>query len=131
MEQNFKEVMEKVKVAASQAVDVAGKAADVASKKAGEFANSAKLNLQIFDLNTEVEVLFKEIGKSVYLTHTGVEIDAADIDAKLNLVDAKYQQISTIRENLSERKSSLKCPNCGKECTKTDIYCSACGFELK
>ena len=65
MEQKIKELLEKVKITASTAAEVAGKAADAATKKAGEIAGVTKLNLQVFDLNTDIELLFKDIGKSV------------------------------------------------------------------
>lgn len=131
MEQNMKEIMEKLKVTASHAAEVAGKAMDAAGKKAGEIVESTKLNFQIFDLNADIEALYKDIGKSVYLTHTGVEIDAEEIDRKLALIDEKYRAIEGMKEDISDKKVYVKCPNCGKDCPKNSQYCSACGFELK
>ena len=118
MDQKIKDLLEKVKVTATTAAEAAGKAADAASKKAGELANVTKLNLQIFDLNTDIELLFKEIGKSVYLTHTGAEIDE------------KYAKIAELKECIASRKTTCRCPNCGCECDKADSFCSACGTKL-
>ena len=47
----------------------AAKAADAAGKTAASVLSATKLNLQIFDLNTEVEILYKEIGKMVHSEH--------------------------------------------------------------
>ena len=130
MDQKIKDLLEKVKVTATTAAEAAGKAADVASKKAGELANVTKLNLQIFDLNTDIELLFKEIGKSVYLTHTGAEIEAEEIDSKIVQIDEKYAKIAELTECIASRKTTCRCPNCGCECDKTDSFCSACGTKL-
>lgn len=131
MERNIRDLMEKVKVTAAQAAQVAGKAADVAGKKAGEIVETTKLNLQVFDINTDIEILFKEIGKAVYLTHTGVEVDPEEIEDKVKIIDEKYQLIASLKDDINEKRTVIKCPNCGKECNKADVFCSACGFELK
>ena len=130
MEQKIKDILEKVKVTATTAAEAAGKAADVASKKASELAGITKLNLQIFDLNTDIELLFKEIGKSVYLTHTGAEIEAEEIDGKIAQIDEKYARIAELKEMIASRKSGCKCPSCGSECDKGDAFCSSCGAPL-
>ena len=124
MDKNIKDFLDKVKVTASQAAEAAGKVADAAGKKASELMENTKLNVKIYDLNGE-------IGRSVYLTHTGVEVDTDEIDMKLELIDQKYADIQAIKNELAGKKPCVKCPNCGKDCNKTDIFCSACGFELK
>ena len=123
-------VLPTFRATATTAAEAAGKAADVASKKAGELASITKLNLQIFDLNTDVELLFKEIGKSVYLTHTGAEIEAEEIDSKIAQIDEKYAKIAELKECIASRKTTCRCPNCGRECEKDDAYCSVCGTPL-
>ncbi|MBQ6933338.1 MAG: zinc ribbon domain-containing protein [Clostridia bacterium] len=128
---DFKNLMEKMKITASQAAEAAGKAADAASKKAGSVVENTKLNLQIMDINSDIEILYKEIGRSVYLTHTGVEVDADELENKLTIIDEKLQLIDSIRSELDEKKTSAKCPNCGKEYNKEDAFCASCGFELK
>ncbi len=130
MDQKIKDLLEKVKATATTAAEAAGKAADAASKKAGELAGITKLNLQIFDLNTDIELLFKEIGKSVYLTHTGAEIETEEIDGKIAQIDEKYAKIAELKENIASRKTTSRCPNCGRECDKGDAFCSSCGAML-
>ena len=65
----------------------AAKAADAAGKTAASVLSATKLNLQIFDLNTEVEILYKEIGKMVHSEHLGKEEDPAVLQIKLQLID--------------------------------------------
>ncbi|MBQ7087724.1 MAG: zinc ribbon domain-containing protein, partial [Clostridia bacterium] len=97
---DFKNLMEKMKITASQAAEAAGKAADAASKKAGSVVENTKLNLQIMDINSDIEILYKEIGRSVYLTHTGVEVDADELENKLSIIDEKLQLIESIKSEL-------------------------------
>ena len=84
MDQNMKEILQRVKVGAATAAEAVSRVADAASQKAGELADTTKLNLQLFDKTTELEALFKELGKIVYLTHTGVEVEEQELEmAKL------------------------------------------------
>ena len=73
MDAKMQTFLEKVKVMADKTGKAAGRAADAAGKKATELASATRINLQIFDLNTECEVLFKEIGKMVYEELAGMK----------------------------------------------------------
>ena len=108
----------------------AAKAADAAGKTAASVLSATKLNLQIFDLNTEVEILYKEIGKMVHSEHLGKEEDPAVLQIKLQLIDEKLQKISELQERLHAERSEVFCPNCGKQCKKDDAFCSHCGAQL-
>ena len=130
MEQNMKDLLERVKAGAVTAAVAVSRAADVATQKAGELADSTKLNLQIFDLNTEIEVLFKELGKIVYLTHTGVEVEEAEVESKIARIDDKYAALAEVRARLAARKNCVKCPICGSDCEKDDAFCRHCGSAL-
>ncbi len=134
MDTNVNNLLEKVKVSAEMVASYTGKAAtraaDAAGKTATTVMETTKMNLQIFDLNTELEILYKEIGKIVYDVHCGIEVDQDDIQTKLDLIDEKRQKIEEIRENLNEVKSDQICPNCGKSCSKEDTFCSCCGAQL-
>lgn len=130
MDSRVIDLLEKAKATAMNAASAAGKAADSATKIAGGLFETTKLNLQVFDLNTDIELLFKEIGKSVYLTHTGADIDAEEISAKVNAIDEKYAKIQQLRQNIEERRDSLKCKECGRECERGDTFCRSCGKSL-
>jgi len=130
MDQNMKELLERVKAGAATAAFAVSRAADAATQKAGELADNTKLNLQIFDLSTEIDVLFKELGKIVYLTHTGVEVDEAEVAAKIAAIDEKYAAVARVRAKLTARKNCVQCPVCGEDCEKDDAFCRHCGSAL-
>lgn len=130
MDPKVKVLVEKAKLTASAAADAAGRAASSASKKAGSLMEVTKLNMKVFDLNTDIELLYKEIGKCVYLTHTGTEVDPEEISAKITEIDEKYAKIAELKNELAARKSTKTCPVCGKPCSKDDAFCSVCGTEL-
>lgn len=108
----------------------AAKAADAAGKTAVNMLNATKLNLQIFDLNTEIEILYKEIGKMVYSVHVGNEGDQNALQVKFQLIDEKLSKIRDLQEQLNAQRAEVFCPNCGKQCKKDDTFCSQCGAQL-
>ena len=110
--------------------EVSRHAAGVAGKKANDLALATRINLQIFDLNTECEALYKEIGKLVYDLHRGAEVTNEEMDEKMAQVDAKQEKLAVLRDKLAEMRSVTACPHCGKPCGKDDAYCSSCGAEL-
>ncbi len=131
MDEKVRELLEKAKLTAGLAADTAAKAAGVVTQKGSLLVEKTKRNWQIFDLNNEVELLMREIGRMVYLTHTGAETDEADLEAKLEQIDEKYAQIDEIKAQLEEQKTTCVCPVCGKECDKNDLYCRVCGEKLQ
>ena len=73
MDMKMQAFLDKVKDMADKTGKVSRHAAGVAGKKANDLALATRINLQIFDLNTECEALYKEIGKLVYDLHRGAE----------------------------------------------------------
>lgn len=130
MDDKVREILEKVRITASAAAEAGIRVADQAGKKAGALMETGKLKLKLFDLNAEAEGLYKEIGKAVYLTHTGAKVEESEIEKKLNQIDEKYVLMAQIKEELKTRKATVTCPVCGKECGKNDVFCRVCGKEL-
>ncbi|MBQ2865030.1 MAG: zinc ribbon domain-containing protein [Clostridia bacterium] len=130
MEAKVKEVLEKVKITACAAGRAAESAANAATKKAGEALETTKLTLINFDLNTDIEMLYREIGRLVYLTHEGEDIDPECITARIALIDEKFAKIEANKKQIAYRKLFTECPECGKDCKKEDAFCSACGYKF-
>lgn len=124
-------LLEKVKVLADKTGKAAVRAADTASKKASEMAQATRLNLQVFDLNTENEVLYKEIGKIVYDSHLGIDAEEGELEERIVKLDENRAKILDLKAKLAEnRNAAACCPNCGKACGKEDQFCACCGAQL-
>ena len=119
MDMKMQAFLDKVKDMADKTGKVSRHAAGVAGKKANDLALATRINLQIFDLNTECEALYKEIGKLVYDLHRGAEITNEEMDEKMAQVDAKQEKLAALRDKLAEMRSVTACP-----------HCSSCGAEL-
>ena len=110
MDTKLQSFLDKVKDTASRTGRSVGRAADAAGKKASEMAAATRLNLRIFDLNTECDVLFRDIGRMVYELHRGDEVTSEDMDAKLEEVDAKKEaKKPDLKSVLQEKAASLSC----------------------
>ena len=131
MDEKVKELLEKAKLTAGMAADTAVKAAGVVTQKSTRLVEKTKQNFKVFDLNNEVELLMREIGRMVYLTHTGAETDEAALEEKLAQIDEKYAQLAALKEEQEAAKTTVICPVCGKSCDKNDLYCRVCGEKLQ
>lgn len=130
MEQNVRKLIEKAKVSASILAEKTSEAADIVGKKAETVVEATKLNLQIFDLNTEIEIHYKEIGKLIYNAHVGNEIDENDIEKLILSIDEKQAKINGFKTHLADTKKGRECPLCGKKCGISDGFCSSCGAKI-
>lgn len=131
MDDKVRELLGKIKETATYAVDAAGTAARQVGQKTGETIETAKLNMKIFDLNTEIGVNFREIGRIIYNTHKGMETDESVLNDLLIAIDEKNAEIENFKTRLAEFKKSVTCPVCGEDCAKTDAFCKKCGAKLE
>lgn len=130
MDAKVQTLLDRIRVVATRTGQAAGRAADAAGKKASELASATRINLQIFDLNTECEVLYKEIGRMVYDVHRGIEAASEEMDERIDRLDEKQAKIAALREELAGMRSFTTCPGCGKQCSREDSFCPGCGKAL-
>ena len=105
MDMKMQAFLDKVKDMADKTGKVSRHAAGVAGKKANDLALATRINLQIFDLNTECEALYKEIGKLVYDLHRGAEVTNEEMDERW-------------RRSMPSRKSWLRCATSWRKCAR-------------
>ena len=133
MNDNVKELFEKVKEKGAAAAGYAGKTAGAAGKKATEIWNATRMRMQIYDLNNELNSIYRQMGELVYAAHVDVETDTSEIDALLIQAEEKINEINTRRQKINAVKTSGRCQNgdCRKPIDKGDTYCRACGAAVK
>lgn len=130
MDAKVQSFLDKIKVMADKTSQAAAARRTPRQKGEPSWQSATRINLQIFDLNTECEVLYKEIGKMVYDLHCGAEVSNDEMDEKIAAIDAKQEKIAALREELAGMRSIVVCPHCGKTCSREDAFCSGCGGAL-
>jgi len=131
MDDKVRELMYRIRKKATEAVDAASAAAKQVTQKTGETLETAKLNMRIFDLNTEIGVDYREIGRIVYETHRGKEVEESALENLLKAIDEKNAEIEGLKARLAELKKTVACPVCKEDCAKTDAFCRKCGAKLE
>ena len=121
MDDKFKNLFTKVK-------DQATFVADVAGQKSKEVYEVSKNNLKSFDLNTEIEAIYKEIGKLVYQSHKGADIAEETIAFKVAEIERRQEEINALKNRADMVKNTTTCPNCNAVLKKEDKFCSNCGM---
>lgn len=130
MNEAMNDLLKKVRASATVAGEYATRAASNVGKKASDAFNVSKLNIQIFDLNTSLDVIYKEIGKIIYDSHTGKETDNTVLEEKLRQADEKAAQIQELKDKIANHRDTKACENCGNSCGKDDVYCAKCGAKV-
>ncbi len=131
MNEKVKAIVDKIYAGAVAVGEFATKTCNTAGEKATGVYNASKINLKIFDLTTDIDVLYKEVGKMIYASHCNEEMSAEDIDARLLAIDEKNREIEELREALKSASGEKKCASCGKEHDRDCEYCSQCGAKLE
>ena len=131
MDERVKDLLARVRQTAQAVGEAAGTTARYAGKCAGSIIDVTKLNLQIFDLNSEASELLKSAGQVVYQAHLGEDTDDAALAAILSELDVKNAQVMELKERVSTLKNVKPCPACGEACGREDRFCKACGASLR
>lgn len=142
MDENLRKFLQSITYTASVAADEAKAAVQSASKAINQKADVAKMNIKLLSLRAEMEDIFVEIGRDVFLMNSGSynsllhgedgEEGSAQqrINAKLVKAGEVQQEIDAIVEKLDNAKGCHVCPNCKKVCDENDLFCPACGTKL-
>lgn len=116
-----------------KAADVGAAAQEVireAGRKTGDTVEITRLNVRIFDVGSEMNVLYRKLGELMYAAYSGEEADDGRMDALLAEIDAKKAETASLRARISELKKEKPCPVCGEGCTGGDRFCRRCGAEI-
>ena len=151
MDSNMNRILQELTGAARDAADKAMAAASAARDAVSEKYDAVKMALEHSRLEDEQEDVFSDIGRMMFLMHTGKVTDtvATDdgprtpqqvIDALLLNAEQLAQQMDAIEEKLAEEEDDedeeeafealYPCPHCGHLCAEGDRFCSACGGAL-
>lgn len=131
MEERVKELMDRIRGTASACADACADTARVAGRKAGQLADMAKLNVQLFDLNSERSEVLRQLGQVMYDAHRDLPADEESIPDLLARADELSGKIDALKERIDVLRQSRTCPHCSAVCGREDKFCRICGKPLE
>ena len=130
MDDKVKDLLEYIRGTAQEAADAAVGTARVAGRKAGQMMDAAKLNMQLFDLNSDFNDVLRQLGQVMYNTHLGQIADGDPVNDLLKQADSLSEKITAAKDRMDELRRVHTCPSCGTACGKNDKFCRHCGKDL-
>ena len=140
MDSNVNKILQHIVSTASLAADEAKAAVQSAGKIVAEKYDEVKMSIELARLTDEQENVFSDVGRMLFLMHTGVVKDTVMsdegekspqqvIDALLVSAEQLQQEMDHITDKLAESSEKI-CPCCGRICGEHDAYCAVCGTKL-
>lgn len=107
----------------------ASKAYDVTAEKTSKLAKEAKFRMKINENKSDINDIYKEIGRKVYEKHVREEnIDIkAELEEECTKIDVLSAEIETYLKSILELKEKKQCEQCHAEIDLDDQFCSKCG----
>lgn len=107
----------------------ASKAYDITAEKTGKLAKEAKYRMKINENKSDINDLYKEIGKKVYEKHVREEnIDIkTELEEECTKIDVLSAEIETCLKSILELRDKKQCPNCHAEIEVDSEFCPKCG----
>lgn len=102
---------------------------DATADKTSKLAKEAKLRMKINENKSDINDLYKEIGKKVYEKHVREEnIDIRkELEEECTQIDVLSAEIETCLKSILELKDKKQCEKCHAEIELEDVFCPKCG----
>lgn len=108
----------------------AASAAYAAGQAGAELLANAKVRMRIVDLESQVNALFRDLGKMLYATHTGNPTASEALIEKLEQIDALHAELEILRGGIAKEPPAPTCPTCCADAREGDEFCRECGGKL-
>lgn len=107
----------------------ASAAYDATAEKTGKLAKEAKLRMKINENKSDINDLYKEIGRKIYEKHVREEnIDIkTELEEECTKIDVLSAEIETCLKSILELKDKKQCEQCHAEIELKDVFCPKCG----
>ena len=107
----------------------ASAAYDATAEKTGKLAKEAKLRMKINENKSDINDLYKEIGRKVYEKHVREEnIDIkSELEEECTKIDVLSAEIETCLKSILELKDRKQCEQCHAEIDSDNAFCPKCG----
>lgn len=107
----------------------ASEAYEVTAEMTGKLAKEAKLKMKMNENKSDINDLYKQIGKKVYEKHVreeNIEIKT-ELEEECTKIDVLSAEIETCLKSILELKDKKQCPKCHTEIDLKVIFCPSCG----
>lgn len=107
----------------------ASAAYDATAEKTSKLAKEAKFRMKINENKSDINDIYKEIGRKVYEKHVREEnIDIkTELEEECTKIDVLSAEIETCLKSILELKEKKQCEQCHAEIDLDDQFCSKCG----
>ena len=107
----------------------ASAAYDATAEKTSKIAKEAKLRMKMNENKSEINNIYKEIGKKVYEKHVREEnIDIkTELEEECTKIDVLSAEIETCLKSILELKEKKQCEKCHAEIELNASFCPKCG----
>ena len=104
---------------------------DATAEKTGKLAKEAKFRMKINENKSDINDLYKEIGRKVYEKHVREEnIDIkSELEEECTKIDVLSAEIETCLKSILELKGKKQCEQCHAEIELKNNFCPKCGAE--
>lgn len=102
---------------------------DATAEKTGKLAKEAKLRMKINENKSDINDLYKEIGRKVYEKHVreeNIEIKT-ELEEECTKIDVLSAEIETCLKSILELKDRKTCEQCHTEIDINNDFCPKCG----
>ena len=105
----------------------------VTAEKTGKLAKEAKLRMKMNENKSDIEDLYKQIGKKVYEKHlTDENINIKELlEEEVTKIDVLSDEIENILKEIMSLKDVKQFTNCYEKIDKSANYCPNCGAHQK
>ena len=99
------------------------------AEKTSKLAKEAKLRLKMNEDKSDINDLYKQIGKKVYEKHVIDDVIniKEELEEECTKIDVISQEIESILKEILTLKDRKQCPNCFEQIEKDAQYCPKCG----
>ena len=107
----------------------ASAAYDATAEKTSKLAKEAKFRMKINENKSDINDIYKEIGRKIYEKHVREEnIDIkTELEEECTKIDVLSAEIETCLKSILELKEKKQCEQCHAEIDLDDQFCSKCG----
>lgn len=110
--------------------DLISKTAKDAVKVSNTAVEYTKLKFKLTETNHKINEKYLEIGKMVYATTIGEEVDSDDIENICSEISALLKEADEYDDAINKAANKKVCDNCGAAVSNSSIFCSKCGNKI-